>query len=134
MEEDIPGIPALLEYLRKEGIHSCILYGSAATGSLRPHSDIDLAIAGDREFSTETLARLYLETSMILGREVDLRDLRRARGLFLKEILTKGKILLNDDPTFLGSKAIEMMDYQTDLAPHINRIREQQIESMLYEK
>lgn len=74
MEKEIFGIPALLEYLLKEGVHSCILHGSAATGRLRPHSDIDIAIAGDREFSTETLA------------------------------------------------------------PHIKRIREQQIKSMLYEK
>ncbi len=102
-------------------------------GRLRTGSDIDLAIAAETELSPETLSRYYLQASSLLKREVDLRDLRRAKGLYLKEVLTKGKILLNDNPQFLGNKAIEMMDYQTDLAPQINAIRRQQLERSLYE-
>ena len=127
------GLNELLQYFKGAGVHTCILYGSAAAGRLRFGSDIDLAIAAETELAPETLSRYYLQASSLLQREVDLRDLRRAKGLYLKEVLTKGKILLNDNPQFLGNKSIEMMDYQTDLAPQINAIRRQQLERSLYE-
>ncbi|MFW6207417.1 MAG: type VII toxin-antitoxin system MntA family adenylyltransferase antitoxin [Spirochaetota bacterium] len=133
MKAEIPGLHELLAYLKGEGVHTCLLYGSAAAGRLRSGSDIDLAIAAETELTPETLSRYYLQASSLLQREVDLRDLRRAKGLYLKEILTKGKILLNDNPQFLGNKSIEMMDYQTDLAPQINAIRRRQLERSLYE-
>ncbi|MFW5994852.1 MAG: type VII toxin-antitoxin system MntA family adenylyltransferase antitoxin, partial [Spirochaetia bacterium] len=119
MSEEIAGFAELIEYLRNEGITSCILYGSAADRRMRADSDIDLAVASDTALDPETLARHYLKSSSLLQKNVDLRDLRRAKGLYLKEVLTRGRILLNDDPQFLGNKAIEMMDYQTDLAPQV---------------
>lgn len=61
-------------------------------------------------------------------------DLRRAKGLYLKEILSKGTILLNEDPELLGAKAIEMMVYQSNLAPQINAIRKKQLERIFDEK
>ncbi len=134
MMEEVQGLSELIEFFRGEGIKSCVLYGSAAGGRLRSDSDIDLAIAADGELSAETLMKYYLKATSLLTREVDLRDLRRAKGLYLKEILSKGIILLNEDPQFLGAKAIEMMDYQSDLAPQVNAIREIQIERMLNEK
>ena len=134
MSEEIAGLAELLEYFRSEGVTSCILYGSGAHGRLRADSDIDLAIAADTVLDTETLTRHYVKANTLLRRNIDLRDLRRARGLYLKEVLTKGKILLNNDPPFLGNKAIEMMDYQTDLAPQVNAIRQKQLERMLDEK
>ncbi len=133
MKAEIPGLYELLDYFKREGIHTCILYGSAAAGRLRAGSDIDLAIAAETELSPETLTRHYLQATSLLKREVDLRDLRRAKGLYLTEVLTKGKILLNDNPQFLGNKSIEMMDYQTDLAPQITAIRRRQLERSLYE-
>lgn len=134
MREEIPGLHELLEYFKGKEVHTCILYGSAAAGRRRSDSDIDLAIAADSEFSPKSLTRHYLQATSLLKSEVDLRDLRRAKGLYLKEILTKGKILLNEEPQFLGNKAIEMMDYQTDLAPQVNAIRREQLERSLYEK
>ena len=130
----IPGIAELITHLKEKEIKVCILYGSAAADRLRTDSDIDIAVAADNELSPEQLKMLYLEATSLLGREVDLRDLRKAHGLFLKEILTRGTILLNMDPQFLGNKAIEMMDYQTDLAPHINSIRTQQLQRILNAK
>ena len=134
MKAEIPGLRELLDYFKCEGIHTCLLYGSAAAGRLRSGSDIDLAIATEAELSPEALTRHYLQATSLLKREVDLRDLRRAKGLYLKEVLTKGKILLNDNPQFLGNKSIEMMDYQTDLAPLVNAIRRQQLERQLHEQ
>jgi len=132
--EELPGLGEFLEYLKNEGVLTCILYGSAAADRLRSDSDIDLAIAAAGELSADALTRHYLKATSLLKREVDLRDLRRAKGLYLKEILTKGEILLNEDPQILGGKAVEMMDYQTDLAPQVNAIREELLERRLYEK
>lgn len=79
MKQDISGLPKLLTYFENNGITVCIIYGSAASKRYISKCDIDLS------------------------------DLRTAKGFFLKEILTKGEILLNKDPEFLGKKAIEMM-------------------------
>jgi uncharacterized protein len=130
----LQGLSDLIDYFRSEGISTCLLYGSAASGSIRSDSDIDLAIAGADLLGAEELSRYYLKAVSLLHREVDLRDLRRAKGLYLKEILAMGRILLNEDPGFLGNKAIEMMDYQTDLAPQINRIRLQLLQRKLYDQ
>ena len=134
MEENIPGLNDLVDYFRSEGVKSCILYGSAAGGRLRTDSDIDLSTVAETDLSTAALPRHFLKADSLLKRSIDLRDLRRAKGLYLKEILTRGRILINDDPQFLGNKAIEMMDYQTDIAPQVNAIREQQLERMLDEE
>lgn len=109
----------VIELLTARTIHTIILYGSRAGGFARSGSDTDLAIAGPEELSPEELSELYLSLSSLLGDAVDLVDLRRAQGLFLTEILTKGEYLLAADPEFLGRKAEEMMDYQTDLAPGV---------------
>lgn len=114
--------------LRETGLHTCILYGSASTGRMHTGSDIDLAVAGPAPLSAEELAKLYLESSSLLGREVDISDLRRARGTFLQEILTGGEIILNDNPEFLGNRFIDMMDYSTDLAPGIQAMLKTRIE------
>ena len=59
--------------LKQYGAKEVYLFGSAATGEMDEHSDIDLAVTG-------LPARLFLEaygkaTERIPGREVDLVDL-----------------------------------------------------------
>jgi predicted nucleotidyltransferase len=134
MAQDIPGLPELLTYFENNGITVCILYGSAASERHISKSDIDLSIAADEPLKPETLVTHYVKAVDFLHREVDLSDLRAAKGLFLKEILTKGEVLLNRDPEFLGKKAIEMMDYQTDLAPAVNSMLKARLEAVLNEK
>lgn len=128
MNGQIPGIRELICYLEDTGITTCILYGSAASNRIRAESDIDIAIAGNAPLTPEKLLNCYLKAVELLKREVDISDLRLAHGLFMKEILTGGEILLNKDPVFLGRKAIEMMDYQTDLAPGVNAMLKKRLE------
>lgn len=62
-------------YCRAHGIRRLGLFGSALRGELRPESDIDLLV----EFEPDCilgllgLARLEMELSELLGRDVDLR-------------------------------------------------------------
>ncbi len=121
----------LLAYLESSGITICILYGSAVSKRNIPKSDIDLSIAAGEPLRPEARVKHYLKAVDCLHKEVDLSDLRSAKGLFLKEILTKGEILLNKDPEFLGKKAIEMMDYQSDLAPAVNSMLKARLEAVL---
>jgi predicted nucleotidyltransferase len=134
MKREVSGLDEVIHYFNSSGIRTCILYGSAGTGSAGSRSDIDLAIAGEAPLSSETLIRHYLNAVDLLHREVDLVDLRNAKGLILKEILTKGDILINNDPEFLARKAMEMMDYQSDLAPGVNEMLKKRLERALYGK
>ncbi|WP_319559948.1 nucleotidyltransferase domain-containing protein [Marispirochaeta sp.] len=126
-------IQQLADEFAMKGVSIIILYGSAATDKAETlKSDVDLAVAGEELLTPEELSGLYLSASEIVQREVDIVDLRRAMGFFLKEILTKGEIILNEDPGLLGSKAEEMMDYQTDLAPGVEAMLRQRLARSLH--
>jgi predicted nucleotidyltransferase len=134
MIQKIPGLDEVIEYFTKNGIQTCILYGSAGSSRFSENSDIDIAIAAENQLPAEDLVRYYLKAMEVLHREVDIKDLRSADGVLLKEILTTGKILINDDHKFLGAKAVEMMDFQTDLAPQINAMLKARLEKAVYGK
>jgi len=120
MQQEIAGLSELLTYFNNRGIHTCILYGYANSSRYIQSSDIDLAVTAKKPLSDSDLVTYYIKAVDLLRREVDLSDLRTAKGVFLKEILTTGEILLNKNSEFLGIKAIKMIDYQSDLAPSIN--------------
>lgn len=134
MFQEIPGLEELVSYFAKNGIQTCILYGSAGSSRFSEKSDIDLAVAAENRLSAEDLVRYYLKSQEILHREVDIKDLHTAQGVLLKEILTTGDILINKDHAFLGAKAIEMIDFQTDLAPQVNSMLKTRLEKAAYGK
>ena len=134
MFQEIPGLEELVSYFAKNGIQTCILYGSAGSSRFSEKSDIDLAVAAENRLSYDDLVRYYLKAVELLQREVDIKDLRTVQGVLLKEILTTGKILINKDHTFLGTKAVEMMDFQTDLAPQVNAMLKTRLEKAAYGK
>ena len=74
------------------------LFGSEATGQTRPDSDVDLAALFSRPVDPEQLftARLDLET--LLGRSVDLVDLRKASAILGRQAVQGGRLLLDRDP------------------------------------
>lgn len=96
-----------------------------AEGRGRPDSDIDLAVAAhSREpLDPERLIDISLASSKATGREVQVRDLSRAQGLYLREVLTKGKTLLATDATVRGELIIRMLDFTEDMLPNIRRIQ-----------
>lgn len=102
-----------------------ILYGSVARDAHRPDSDVDIGVAGHaRTPMDETLLLdISLECSRELGREVQIRDLARAEGIFLKQVLTTGTILLSRDSTVYGELIVRMLAFVTDMLPNIRMIR-----------
>jgi predicted nucleotidyltransferase len=66
------------EVLKELGATAVYVFGSATTGKLRRHSDIDLAVEG---LPPEVFFRAIAKTSEILNRPVDLLDLARTDPL-----------------------------------------------------
>jgi len=94
-------------------------------------SDLDFAVSGPDLLGAEQLSEINSMACSLFHREIDLVDLRTAHGIFLKEILTGSQNILCEDRDFLGKKAIEMMDFQTDLAPGINRMLLERLQGSL---
>lgn len=63
---------------RVPGLIAAVLYGSAARGTMTPWSDVDIAVLGSRDLPVELRLDLLADATRILGRDVDLVDLRRA--------------------------------------------------------
>ena len=114
-------------------IKLAILYGSFAQGRQRPDSDIDLAVAADdrMELAEDTLIDLSVAASKRTGREVQVRDLARAQGLFLKEVLTTGEVIYQTDPAVRGRLISRMLGFVEDFLPIVRRIRKRHRERFL---
>ena len=77
--ERFPTLQALVAHLEdyfaaRTDVALALLFGSATSSSLRPDSDIDLAVAASTPFSQDTLEALRLELMDLMGRDVDLVD------------------------------------------------------------
>lgn len=114
-------------------IKLAILYGSYARGTQRSDSDIDLAVAMDdrASLSEETLIDVSVAASLQTGREVQVRDLARAQGLFLKEVLTTGVVIHQTDPAIRGRLISRMLGFVEDFQPIVSMIRRRKRERFL---
>jgi uncharacterized protein len=85
--------------LLKERLKPIIIYvfGSYAAGELREDSDIDIAFISDENLATYEVFMLAQEIADMLGREVDLVDLKNSSTVFKVEVVGKGTILFCSD-------------------------------------
>lgn len=63
--------------IRKINPHIICLFGSAVKGPLQADSDVDIAFVGGKGITNYETFMLAQELAEIIGREVDLIDLRR---------------------------------------------------------
>jgi hypothetical protein len=91
---------------------------------MHPGSDVDLAVAAHprRELDPELLIDISLACGDALGREVQVRDLARAQGLYLRQVLTEGTVIVERDPTVRGELIIRMLDFTEDMLPNVRMI------------
>lgn len=77
-------------------------FGSTATGTEGPDSDIDLAILGP--YSLDPLVRFDLQEQLALAlrRSVDLVDLRAASPVMVMQVLATGRLLHDAAPEARG--------------------------------
>lgn len=98
-----------------------ILFGSLASGTAHPHSDVDLAVSAGTPLATPARIQLIEEIAAATGRPVDLVDLTQAGEPLLGEIITSGIRLTGNDETHARFLTRHLFD-QADFAPYRARI------------
>jgi len=101
-------------------IAAVYLFGSHATQKANDNSDIDLAILFEKRlFNYESYQRrekYFLRLTRTLGTEPDLVDMEEVNLILLFEILTDGKILIENNidrnRQFRAQKIVECLDFQ----------------------
>jgi predicted nucleotidyltransferase len=83
---------------QKFGLEVLWLYGSAAKGTDRKDSDLDLGALFTRRPSGYDLFKAALELEDLLGRKVDLVDLDRAGPILGMQVLKHGRLLIDAVP------------------------------------
>jgi len=84
----------------KEDIIAVYLFGSYASGKVRPRSDIDLAILFDSRYQVMINRRLdnyLIDLSRILRKDIHLTTMNFASEELLKQIFKKGNCLIVND-------------------------------------
>ena len=102
-------------------IKQVILFGSLARGNFRQESDVDLAIALEHVLGASEKQRLLEEVAVVVGRPVDLIDLKVVGEPLLGQILRYGKQLVGDRSMYadLLSKHVTS---QADFMPYRQHI------------
>jgi predicted nucleotidyltransferase len=94
--EQLTGAAALLE--GRFPLSALWLFGSEAQGRARPDSDVDLAALFSRPVAPEHVLAARLDLEALLGRSVDLVDLRKASAIVGRQVVQHGRLLLDRDP------------------------------------
>ncbi|NBC22814.1 MAG: nucleotidyltransferase domain-containing protein [Gammaproteobacteria bacterium] len=84
---------------RIPGLKLAILFGSRASGSAGPESDVDLAVLLEEPLSAQRKEYIIEAVSLELGCPVDVVDLFEAPEPILGEVL-KGRRLLGEDEVY----------------------------------
>jgi predicted nucleotidyltransferase len=98
-----------------------ILYGSAATGKMRSGSDVDIALLFDSPLGAERKMELISRLESELQRDVDLVDLFDLSGTILKQVLHKGRVLVQTQSGALTGLVRKMIYNQADMMPYVSR-------------
>jgi len=79
-------------------VQFAILYGSAATGTMRDNSDIDVAVMYTSPLTMKELLRLVRDVAAVFRRDVDILDLRTAGPIVKMQVLRYGRPVVINDP------------------------------------
>jgi len=88
------------EYLSQHlGASTVILFGSAAKGRMREDSDIDIAFLSESKLTSYDIFLAAQELADRLKSEVDLIDFQQASTIFKAQIVNRGIVILDRQPT-----------------------------------
>jgi predicted nucleotidyltransferase len=95
-----PDLSAALAILRREvpDLAAVYLFGSAATGTARVGSDVDLAFVAGRPVAHERLLDLRQLLANSLNQDVDLVDLAAANTILQIQVINEGRVIDTSDP------------------------------------
>lgn len=80
-----------------DNIIAAYIFGSAATGKMRPFSDIDIAIMSTCKIDGFEKAEMETQLSMLLHRDVDIVVFHQADVLLQHQILKYGHLVYEKD-------------------------------------
>ncbi len=83
-------LPLLREVLRAHGVEQALIFGSFATGRVRPGSDLDIAVRG---VDPAGFYRLAAALERAAGMNLDLLDLEQAPPELAERVLAHGRRL-----------------------------------------
>ena len=129
-----PTMERITEGLRThDGIDAAWLFGSVASGTADPTSDLDVAVLGQDPLAADEKTTLIEKLARITGRPVDLIDLQTTHGPIVGRILQDGVRLFCDDTSLYAELLKRWWFDQADWMPYRRRIlkerRERWIES-----
>lgn len=94
-----------------------VLFGSVASDSALPDSDLDVAVQAKRPITVEQRIRLISQLAEAFGRPVDVVDLREIGQPLLGEIVAKG-IMVKGGVDGLGGIMMRSIMMQEDFVPY----------------
>ena len=103
-------------------IRLCLVFGSTAAGKTTAASDLDVAVAAEEPLPPETRLQVLEALSTATNREVDLIDLTAETGPILKQALSKGVVVQNNDKLLYARLISRMLFAEADMMPYYHRI------------
>lgn len=122
MNKDTIGHTIAEVLARHSNIQLGILFGSAASGTMRPDSDIDVAVLGTGPLPVALRLDITAELSLALRCEIDLIDLHDSYGTILRQIIICGEVVFKRNPTSHAMLIKRMLLDQADMGPLRDRI------------
>lgn len=83
---------------QRSDVRLAVLFGSAATGTDRAESDVDVGILSSNDPTGATATALTVALERVLGRTVDLVRLEAAPPLLRFQIAREGRVLVARPP------------------------------------
>jgi predicted nucleotidyltransferase len=114
------------------GLKVALVYGSAAAGTMRRDSDVDVAVLFDRPLDMDARLTLWGRLTDALRREVDLVDLYDLGGEILHQVLTKGRVVIKNDETAYYGLVKRMVYDREDFMGLVRQAQRERIGRMIY--
>lgn len=120
---DHPDARRLAAVLHECGsIRLAYLFGSRARAASTRESDIDVAVSIGAPLTAEQKVRIIGDIAAEFGCPVDLIDIETAGGAILGTVFREG-IRVLDDAALRERALAHRANWQTDVAPYIERLR-----------
>lgn len=85
------------------------MFGSFVKGNVRDDSDIDIAFFSEKAISSYEIFMLAQDLASMVGREIDLVDLRQASTVLRAQIIGTGKPIYSSDDYFRAEFALRAL-------------------------
>jgi predicted nucleotidyltransferase len=86
-----------------------IIFGSALNGNFRPDSDIDIAFLSEKEYPDYKVFILSQRLAALLGRDIDLVNLRNVSTVFKARIIGNGEVIYTKDEKMMNELFIRIL-------------------------